>query len=440
MKMQPTTSAFGTVLFLASALAASAVPVTYNVNMGVQIALGNFNPNSGDVVRVGGTFTTPDWTDLSFVLTPSLGDTNIYTGTFDGDQLAGQFENHKFIIDVGGGGTTLNWESIGNRFFQIPSTATNLGVVYFNDVTNANSLIATQITFQVDMGVQISKGNFNPASDAVYVAGDAINNWVTGVSVLTPSGGDTNVYVGTFMITNTVGATVNYKFIMNTFSGGMVWESDGVGPNGAQNRQFTFPNSATTLPVVYFNNISPSNTFIVEPITFQVNMAVQAAMGIFQPGVDSVSVAGDTVNNWSATTSYLTQSSSNQYLYVGTFDVTNIVGATVNYKFTRNGGAAWENNGVGPGGAQNRQFTFTNSATGLEQVFFNNISNLGTVAVTNVSGKELTLAWTGAPFVRLQSSTSLSSGIWQDVDDTLGNSTVTVTNNTAMRYFRLIGP
>src|SRR6185369_363576 len=107
-------------------------------------------------------------------------------------------------------------------------------------------------------------------------------------------------------------------------------------------------------------------------------------------------------------------------------------------KFTRNGGAAWENNGVGPGGAQNRQFTFTNSATGLDQVYFNNISNLGTVAVTNVSGKELTLAWTGAPFVRLQSSTSLS-GTWLDVDNTLGNSTVTVTNNTAMRYFRLIG-
>jgi len=408
--------------------------------MGVQIALGNFHPGSGDVVRVGGTFTTTDWNDLSFVLAPSLGDSNIYTGTFDGDQAAGQFENHKFIIDVGGTQTTLNWESIGNRFFQIPSTATNLPVVYFNDVTNANSLIATQITFQVDMRVQMSKGNFNPGSDAVYVAGDAsINNWTVGASVLTPSGGDTNIYVGTFTVTNTVGATVNYKFIMNTVSG-TVWESDGVGPGGAQNRQFTFPNSATTLPVVYFNNISPSNTFIVEPITFEVNMAVQAALGLFDIGNDSVSVAGDSINGWGPAQSFLSQSSSNQYLYVGTFDVTNVVGATVNYKFTRNGGAAWENNNVGPGGGQNRQLMFTNAPVDAGQVFFNNISTLGTLAVTNVSGNHLTLAWAGAPAIRLQSATSLSSGSWADVDNTLGNSTVTVTNDTPTRYFRLIGP
>jgi hypothetical protein len=424
-------------MFILSAFAASALPATYSVNMGVQMTLGNFNPGAGDQVRVAGTFTSPDWVTTS-ILTVNPTNSNIYEGTFDGDQAAGAFENHKFIIDVGGTGGTLNWETGGNRFFQIPNGPTNLATVYFNDITNANSLIATQVTFQVDMSVQIQLGNFAPASDVVYVAGDAINNWVAGASVLSPNGVNPNIYEGTFTITNTVGTTVNFKYIMNTFTLGQNWESDGVGPNGAQNRQFVFPNAATNLPVVFFNNITNANSFVVSPVTFTVNTAVMNARGLFDPSSGTVNVAGDAINNWSAVASPLTQSPGNPNLWSGTFNVTNTAGATANFKFVLNGGGTWEDNGVGPGGVQNRQFAQPTSATNLPAVFFNNVANLGSIVLTNVSGNHFTYSWNGGPNIRLQKSTNLSSS-WVDLADTLGMSTATVTN-TGNAFYRLIGP
>src|SRR6185436_4652509 len=92
----------------------------------------------------------------------------------------------------------------------------------------------TRVTFQVDMSVQIALGSFSPAAgDFVSVAGDALNDWSTSVSVLTRSAPETNLYVGSFDLTNATGTTVSFKFLM-----GGVWENNHVGPNGAQNRRF----------------------------------------------------------------------------------------------------------------------------------------------------------------------------------------------------------
>jgi hypothetical protein len=417
-------------ILVASALTASALPATYSVNMGVQVTLGNFNPGGGDLVRVAGTFTTPDWITTT-VMTVNPTNSDLYEVTFDGDQAAGAFENHKFIIDVGGTGGSLNWETGGNRFFQIPNAATNLPTVYFNDVTNASSLVTTQVTFHVNMGVQIGLGNFNPSSDFVYVAGDAINNWVAGASVLSPNGVDTNVYEGTFTITNNVGATVNYKFIMNTFASGLTWENNGVGPGGAQNRQYIYGNHATNLAEVYFNNVTNTSSLVVHAITFEVNTAVQHALGNFDPSVGTMSVAGDAINNWSAVASPLTQSPSNANLWTGTFNITNTVGGAVNYKFVMNGGGTWES-------IADRQFIFPDADTALPGVFFNNVATLGNLTITNISGDQFTFSWTGGPNIRLQGSGNLPGG-WVDVSGSAGQSTATVTN-TGNQFYRLIGP
>ncbi len=119
------------------ALMAWANQVTYQVNLGVQRALGNFNPANGDTVIVSGTFSTTDWTTTS-VLSPSGGDSNIYTGTFNNDVPAGDFGNHKFIINPGGNSAAnqLIWESGNNRFFQVTAADQTLPVVYFNNLTN----------------------------------------------------------------------------------------------------------------------------------------------------------------------------------------------------------------------------------------------------------------------------------------------------------------
>ncbi len=127
-------------IFLATALAAPANQVTYQVNMDVQRVLGNFNPANGDTVIVSGTFSTTDWTTTS-TLAASVTDSNIYTGTFNNNVPAGDYENHKFIINPGGNSPAgqLIWESGDNRSFQVTAGNQTLPAVYFDNVTNPPS-------------------------------------------------------------------------------------------------------------------------------------------------------------------------------------------------------------------------------------------------------------------------------------------------------------
>jgi arabinogalactan endo-1,4-beta-galactosidase len=130
-------------LLLGTTFAAPAIQVTYQLNLGTQIVLGNFHPGA-DTVFVSGTFSSPTWKSTasdgstSYLLTPVGGNTNLYTGTFNIVNSAGSTESHKFIINPGGSFSALNWESPtstlgGNRTLKVPGVATNLPVVYFND-------------------------------------------------------------------------------------------------------------------------------------------------------------------------------------------------------------------------------------------------------------------------------------------------------------------
>ena len=269
-----------TVIFLGSALAVSAIQATYQVDMSVQMALGNFTPGNGDTVFVAGSFATTNGTWLqsatdgstNYILAPSGGNPNIYVGAFIITNVPGTFENHQFVINpLGDFSGTLIWEpgivGGGNRFFAVPTVNTNLPVVFFNDVTNANSLVASPITFYVDMSVQMALGNFIPANgDAVITAGDWMGgNWTAALNTapsMTPTGTNANVYTGTINVTNTVGTAENYKFVISSFNLGTIWEGN-VGPGGGANRQFPFPASATNLPAVFFNNggLHPRNRF-----------------------------------------------------------------------------------------------------------------------------------------------------------------------------------
>jgi arabinogalactan endo-1,4-beta-galactosidase len=124
-------------LMLGNGLNAFSNQVTYQVNLGVQRALGNFNPAGGDTVIVSGTFSAPDWSTTS-TLTPTVGDTNVYTGTFNNDISPTDYVNFKFIINPGGNSPAgqLIWESGDNRFFQVAASNQTLPVVYFNNITN----------------------------------------------------------------------------------------------------------------------------------------------------------------------------------------------------------------------------------------------------------------------------------------------------------------
>src|ERR1039457_4483187 len=134
-----------------------------------------------------------------------------------------------------------NFGAGGNRFFTVPTTNTNLPTVFFNDVTNVNQLVTTPVTFYVDLSVQKTLLNFNPATDFVVVAGDwMVGNWnndVGSAPSMTPTGTNANVYQGTIQITNTVGNLENYKFVILSQTLGNEWEGN-VGSGGASgNRQ-----------------------------------------------------------------------------------------------------------------------------------------------------------------------------------------------------------
>jgi len=431
------------VLFVLSAVAASAsIQVTYNVNMSVQEALGHFNPANGDTVFVSGNFATTNgaWLQTAadgstnYILTLVPGTTN-YTGTFTVTNDVGTFENHQFVINPGGTFSALMWEPNivggGNRFYAVPSVNTNLPIVFFNDVSNASQVVTTPVTFSVNMAVQSTMGNFNEAQDIVEVAGDFNGFTVSSGTVLFDNGN--NVWTNTCLVTNTFGATENYKFLFLPFSGtpASVWEVDGLGPNGANNRQFTLPAQATNIPVAYFNNETNPPTYA--NVTFAVNMAVQHARGTFTPGSDSISVAGNPLNNWTTAAFVLSQSPTNADLYVGTFSVTNVGGST-SFKYVDS------NTGIGNGGwetSPNRTVLVPSSGTNLPVVYWNNVANLGNLSVSNNAGVAV-LKWTAGPNVRLQSTANLSGG-WGNVANTQGSNSASI-NISGQQFFRLNGP
>ena len=166
---------------------------------------------------------------------------------------------------------------------------------------------------------------------------------------------------------------------------------------------------------------------------------LEIARGAFDPSSGQVSVAGDAINNWSPIMSYLTQTVTNSSVWSGTFTVTNTVGGAVNYKFVLNGGGTWENNGVGPNGANDRQFIFTNMPTVLPDVYFNNLGNLGNLTIGPATAGHVTVNWTAGPLIRLQTNAVLL-GTWVDVPGTTGASSANVGVGADETFFRLIGP
>src|SRR5262249_44643449 len=110
---------------------------------------------------------------------------------------------------------------------------------------------AVPVTFQVNLAVQTTLGAFTPGTDAVEVHG-SFNNWGPGTA-LAPSAANPRTYKGAINASAASGSQVQYKFVINR-AGTLVWEANGVGPGGQQNRVFTNTATAQTLPVVYFNN------------------------------------------------------------------------------------------------------------------------------------------------------------------------------------------
>lgn len=217
---------------------------------------------------------------------------------------------------------------------------------------------ANLVTYQVDMGVQTTSGNFVPGSDSMMVAGN-FNGW-TLVSLTNVSG--TSVYEGTLANPLAAGEWENHKFVISRGAGGEEWES-------IPDRFFQVTAEDQVLPVVLFNN--QADLPVTNSVTWSVDMSIQTQIGEFESLYDEVFVAGS-MNGWDPYLATLTPSPADTNVWTITMDVTATVGTTIEYKFVmlNINGEVWERDGLGPGGARNRQFTFTNETTALPVVFF----------------------------------------------------------------------
>ena len=225
-------------------LAASAVPVTFQVNMDYQITSGNFRPQA-DTVEARGIFN--DWA-AGLALTNSPANPNVYQGTCEvANPAPGATVEYKFVINGS------RWEEnlvgpLDNRSFVLARDAQVLPVVYFGDVWKGSPI---PLTFRVDMSVQLAKTNFNPKTSVVEARGSfqALRRWKAGF-VLTNTPASPNVYQGTYKIGLPPNSKIKYKFVYRDLTD-ITWES-------IPDRSFLVPGSASVMPIAFFNDESDS--------------------------------------------------------------------------------------------------------------------------------------------------------------------------------------
>ena len=145
---------------------------------------------------------------------------------------------------------------------------------------------ATNVTFQVNMNIQIELGAFVVGTHQVVVRG-TLNNW-SGNDNLCTDGDADGIYTGTWDLTE---GDHEYKYVIIGGESDQ-WES-------VANRTFALGADPVVLPVVYFNDISTGASADVE-VNFRVNMQVQQLTGTFDPATDWVVVRGNHNNlgNW----------------------------------------------------------------------------------------------------------------------------------------------
>ncbi|MGE5400479.1 MAG: hypothetical protein ACM3S2_08755, partial [Ignavibacteriales bacterium] len=191
---------------------AATINVTFQVDMSIQIAKGNFKVGT-DTLVVRGSFqkeagdTAGDWQGMKFVLTDPNSD-KIYTATISlpADSANKKYE-FKFVINSGG------WESVSNRSFILTAPGPQLlPVAFFNNEKPAAKTYTIKFTADLTDIYGSGAGYFDASTDSILVMG---LDWEGGTNVqgsrkmsetLTPG-----IYVTTLKVQAT-GDSTKWKF------------------------------------------------------------------------------------------------------------------------------------------------------------------------------------------------------------------------------------
>jgi hypothetical protein len=222
--------------------------IKFSVNMGYlegQSPKG-FDGALGDKIYVRG-YPSGGWGEAEKVeLTQEVGGT-IYSVVRNVAGDTGlKSGGYKFYIEKNMSSTSVvvnsGYESSAEREFNLSVGDVDLPMVYFNNVSASRTM-----TFAVNMGVQINKSLFTPATQGVEVRG-SFNGWAGGVAPLSDADND-GIYSGSFPVVGNLGETIEYKFYCTGASG--------AGYEGlANNRTLTLGADGvnSTIATAFFNN------------------------------------------------------------------------------------------------------------------------------------------------------------------------------------------
>jgi hypothetical protein len=403
--------------------------ITFQVDMTQQIAMGNFTPGTS-VVTVRGSFNS--WAGTS-VLTndPSSPKPNLYSTVVAASDVPLNLQHFKYVIDPSTyeNPSDANKDCTGNRFVNMLETNGGivLSPVYFSDITPAPP-VTNIVTFALDMSVQAALGRLVPGTDMVECRG-SFNNWSSGAFVLTNDMAAANpaLYTGTLPIILPP-ASINYKFWdSNPKAGNSGWESPSSTSGG--NRTFSLVNSNTslTIPTVFFSDLNSVAEFLTEDtlVTFTVNMTNAITTGgiPFNPSADFVYVNGDWIPWWSWTDPLqpylpylLTNGTSGDQLYSGTFLVPKGNPLQVVYKFSLNG----TDNELPAYVNHIRYIRNQGNYTMPLDKFGTQVTEpqLGTITIGSPSRGSIPVSWVGLPSAYLQTASNIL-GPWTSHPETM---------------------
>ncbi len=286
---------FSFLLITGVLIQAQTVNVTFQADMRVVIETGYFNPAT-EVVTIPGDFN--NWLNepppnTEKVMTDADND-SIYTITI----VVADSSTYGYKFNIG-----LGWDGKDelsgqpNRSLVVVDADITLDPTFFNNYTPYTG-VRSPVTFNVDMRFP-AQGEFDPATDTVYVAG-SFTNWGTDAVKMEDLDGD-SIYTVTVDTDSLLsGDLLFYKFVHSAGSvGNGTWESpqegdDIIGPG--DNRVAGVVDGDNVITRLW-NNTDPSVTTGDGNIFFEVDMSVATELGVFDLNVDSVQIRG-AFNGW----------------------------------------------------------------------------------------------------------------------------------------------
>jgi hypothetical protein len=159
------------------------VQINFLCNMEYEIVSGRFNPAT-DTLGVPGSHN--GWNVKNWIMSPTVGDPNVYEATGTYNTFEGEVINSKFAYIAGG---NTNWESGDNRTYTITNSDITSGFAFvpvrtFNDLGPDDVLNqACTILFTVDVTNAVSSINFQllaPVTDVRLCGANPPLKWPAG--------------------------------------------------------------------------------------------------------------------------------------------------------------------------------------------------------------------------------------------------------------------